>query len=462
MLRQVRCPQSSTPEVWLTATNMKRVLAALIIAFLPLQAFAMTTPILLMNSLSNINTISSVSTRDFSLLPNGGNSGNAGVVAQLPMPISGTFSNLMFSLPTNLTSGTYVFTVFKNGSATALTCTVTVGNSTCNDFVDSVAVVAGTDVVSTRISVTGTPDLYGTAYGGVSFQGTTAGESFVAGTSQGLPSNTSLFFGNLGYGIGTNATEIAKTVVFPTNGTLDQLQVKTSNTPNGVGNSWIFTLRRGVNGGAMATTSLTCTVTNTATTCNDLTDIVTVAPGDLLSIAIQGTATERLAVNGGVSFRFKPDIDGESVMMAMTNSTQTSSADRFLFTGGVPGNQGNEASTSSEAPVSFTWKKLYVNFDTAPSAGKSRAMISRLGSTYGSLSDQGLKCTVADTNTTCNDTTNSVNVGQGQLIDWDTRPAGTPTASTQIRTSAVMFIPTAHSFVQSLGQLYINGFEFHL
>jgi hypothetical protein len=421
-------------------TKLFALIAVISFFVTALPVHAMTTPILLMNSIVNINTITSVSARDVALVPSFAASGGSAITTQLRMPVAGTYSKIYLSLPVTLTTGTYAITLEKNGSATALTCTISSGANSCSDLSDQVSVIAD-DLLSAKVTVTGTPDVVSSIYAAAVFDGTTSGESYVPGAGTTLPTTAALNFGPLGFTAGANATEINRSVVFPTAGTLDRLDVKTSLSPNGAGNSWVFTLRQGVGGGTMATSTPTCTITNAGTSCNDNVNSASVAAGDTLSMAIQGVGTPRAGQSAVYAFRFTPTVDGESVMMAITGTGLTVSADRFIATGGASGNITNEASTTVIAPIAFTWKKLAVNFDTAPSSGKSRATISRVASvTGGSYSDQALTCTVSNTNTTCTDTTNSASVSAGNVFDWDSRPTGSPTNTVNIRVGAVMFI----------------------
>jgi hypothetical protein len=69
---------------------------------------------------------------------------------QQPMPVAGTLKNLVIRLDAALSGGTsVVYTVRKNGAATALTCTITTASAalTCSDVTHTAAFVAG-DLIS--------------------------------------------------------------------------------------------------------------------------------------------------------------------------------------------------------------------------------------------------------------------------------------------------------------------------
>jgi hypothetical protein len=60
------------------------------------------------------------------------------------VPANGaTINNLQVKIDANAAGSGNKVTVFDNGAATALTCTVAAGSQTCSDTTDSVAVTAG-------------------------------------------------------------------------------------------------------------------------------------------------------------------------------------------------------------------------------------------------------------------------------------------------------------------------------
>lgn len=77
--------------------------------------------------------------------------------------------------------------------------------------------------------------------------------------------------------------------------------------------------------------------------------------------------------------------------------------------------------TAVPANVSGTFKNLKVYLTAQPGAGKSYAFTLMVG---GSAS--ALTCTVADTNMSCEDTTNSVSVTEKQSLSLRSVPTGTP------------------------------------
>jgi hypothetical protein len=67
-----------------------------------------------------------------------------------PLPAGGTVTSFQGRAGSAVGGSGVVFTLFKNGAATAVTCTISSGGTTCSDNSDSVSFSAG-DVVAVRI-----------------------------------------------------------------------------------------------------------------------------------------------------------------------------------------------------------------------------------------------------------------------------------------------------------------------
>lgn len=87
--------------------------------------------------------------------------------------------------------------------------------------------------------------------------------------------------------------------------------------------------------------------------------------------------------------------------------------------GGIP--QTTEANVDVAAPSALTVTNLQVSVSAAPGAGNSYAITFRDAG-----SDTAVTCTISGASaTSCSDLTHSVNVAQGDLIDWKIVSAGT-------------------------------------
>lgn len=439
-------------------------LFAAILLFVPTaQAFAMTSPILLLNPGANL--VNSA-TRDFPLGWNGGGSGTGGgSLNQTMMPIAGTFSKITVALPYNLTSGSIQISLTKNGSNTALTCTFTVGSSSCTDSTHTISVVAG-DLMGFDINPISTPvpSPAGTLMAAVQFDGTNTDETFVVGGMRMSNTSTQQQTGPIGNFDGGLVTDLESSGVFPTSGTLDDFSMATANPPaSGGGGQWQAWLKQGTTISNEATTTITCTIANTATSCTDPVHSVSVNAGDIVSMVNNETGTTLSNQTGIYSFRFKPTVDGESVMMSRFDTGQSSGANTYAYTGGVEGNNDTEGSSTATTQTAFTWKKLFVVFDTAPGATRSRSITARVNG-----SSQALSCTVSGaTATTCNDPTNSASVSAGNSVAWQNTPNNSPTGTVNLRMGAVLFVsPTPAGFtgiskvLMNLGSFMFNGGSF--
>jgi hypothetical protein len=87
--------------------------------------------------------------------------------AEIALPRAGTMTGLSVGLTAR--QGTTTLTLWVNGVATALACTVPAQGSTCSDTGESIAVAAG-DVVSFKYAADGTPPIKNLRYA-VGFEG---------------------------------------------------------------------------------------------------------------------------------------------------------------------------------------------------------------------------------------------------------------------------------------------------
>lgn len=96
-----------------------------------------------------------------------------------------------------------------------------------------------------------------------------------------------------------------------------------------------------------------------------------------------------------------------------------------------PGGGGTPASVEAESqvasPSAATVTKFYVTASVAPGAGNSWAFTWQKAAVA-----QSLTCTIANTATSCSDTTNSFTVAQGDLTDVKIVSSGTPVATPMV------------------------------
>jgi len=216
------------------------------------------------------------------------------------IPTAGTINRLFTSLSADpgTSPDAYSFTLYLNGVATTLTCTITADDTTGSDTTHNVAVVAG-DLVSLEIVPLNTPSARPRIYGKLSFVATINGESLLLG---GTNVNTSTSATRYHYcnrtilfsPISTEANSYQRgyTSVFK------KLYAALSGTP-GAGKSYAITLRINAGNG-----TLTCTIADAATTANDTIHTDNITSNDAIDIDVtpSGTPTARYVKTGLVSY----------------------------------------------------------------------------------------------------------------------------------------------------------------
>ena len=233
---------------------------------------------------------STTASRDVALHSPGSQSATL-TLHQTVLPMSATAKNLYVKLAVAPGAGTTrTFTVQKNGTNTTVTCSISDTATTCSDTANSFTVVAGDTVNLVNAIGAGAPS-GGASAVGLTLATTTAGDFGVYGSFDVSTTATVYIEAAVGEGIPT-ATESSNTVLAQTC-TASSLYVTLSGSP-GAGKSYAFTLRQD-----SAATDLTCTVSETGTTCND-SGSAAVANDDLMAYESvpSGTPTGRFVRAG--------------------------------------------------------------------------------------------------------------------------------------------------------------------
>ncbi len=174
-------------------------------------------------------------------------------------------------------------------------------------------------------------------------------------------------------------------------GTVDNLYINMSVAP-GAGASVAYTL---VKNGSDST--LTCTVSDLATTCNDTAHPITVVAGDLLAWKIVPSAgTAPAASSYALSTTFEGDNAGETHIGGGSIATL---ATTYYAISASSASTTDEAAASALAPTSFTLDQLrYMPSGNPGSGGDAFTLtLNKNGSAT------GLACTVTDAQTSCTD-----------------------------------------------------------
>lgn len=302
----------------------------------------------------------------------------------------------------------YTFTIFKNGSATALSAVLSDTNTTASDTTHSVSFTAG-DTISLCSTPSGTPTIPialtwcmdQTATGKFAFLGQDS-SAYITTGFQGI------------HGAGSAADTVGEVDgIMPIAGTFSNAYLKLYTAP-GAGTSLTYTLY--VNG---ADTDISVTIADTNTSGSDTTHSASVSAGDSVawhitsSGAISGTILDSTAIS------FAPSTDGQSCMLFGKKLAMSTSSTQYNF----PQGDSSGNTTESNRPFIFnaiTLLGLYVDLSAAPGSGKSYAITINNGGSATALTK-----TIADTSTSGNIASN-VSISEGDIITMVNTPSGTP------------------------------------
>lgn len=222
------------------------------------------------------SNLSSVSTQYWQPQGNGTVSGTESSVRST-IPTSGTFSNLYAEDSVSPGSGTsFSYTVMKNGSAQALSATVSNTSTTGNDTSNSVSFTTG-DTISVRVVPTTSPTA-GAGRWGMMFVPSADGESVYLAGAYTAPANSGTSYTSVNGGTGYNASEATR--ANPTQaGVLKSMYVTMSGSVGVGSNSRTWTAR--VNSADTAVTA--SMVSGSGATASDLTNTAPVSFSDLIS-----------------------------------------------------------------------------------------------------------------------------------------------------------------------------------
>lgn len=351
-------------------------------------------------------------------------------------PSAGVLSDLLVNLTAG-PGGTYHFTIYNNNSPTSLTVDIADTATQGSDTINTASVSAG-DVVGMVVTKTGTMTASYATWSMI-FTPTTTDYTWVVGNSRGVDIADGNFLPLIGGGT-PHQTEVNKTVVIPGSGTIRNLYVWLKDAP-GTDNSRVFTVRKdGVD------QTLTCTIADAATTCNDTTHSFTVSAGDLLSLQVvdSGTPIATFSAEGVV---FVPDTTGDFIIpMSAANPPEAASTSYAPPCGGPSGTFPTTESNVNLLANAFTLKAIYVNLESAPGAGKSLVFTIR-----DDAGNTALTTTLSDAET--NDgATGSVAVADFSLLDTMVEPSGTPT----VGATDISYLGTTVSAAASIFQPIIN------
>jgi hypothetical protein len=381
--------------------------------------------------------------------------------------VAGNISNLQAYFPVDPTtaSSSYDIILVIGGTKKALTCNIAAGSHSCSDTTHLVATspgdLLGWEICPSTVGNTLTcPNATGSAVPSAQttpiqisavFTSTQGQESFITGgaISSNAATNAVNYSGFGAQGL-WNATENLYSSVMPTGGTIDHLYV-TMTAAAGSSASYDYTVF--LNGVASA---LTCTATNPATTCTDLTHSVALVAGDTISIAAcpSNTATctagsAPTARGANVSVRWVPTTSNLAVIFdTPTTNPGTGATAVWLNGAGAAVATATEANVPNLVPIGMTINNLRIAQCPGPGAAVTRTETLRLGTAgNASLSSQSLVAAVAAGTTACptystQSATGGVSATAGQWFNWQTINSTTGgTALTTLKIGATVTIP---------------------
>lgn len=334
--------------------------------------------------------------------------------------VAGTLSGFRFKISTAPAAGkTWTFTIVQNGSDTAVTCTISNPDTTCNTGANSISVSSG-DFVYLKISPSGTPTAV-QINGSVIYTTSTSGQSAFWGTS--LDQTIAAGLTRYQHLVGNRSTlcttvNTACRIVVPMTGTLKRLSIRTSTQP-GLTQNVVFTVRKN-----NADTALTCTVNDTDTTCSDDSNTVAVSQGDTLELKVVSSAgAATMSWNHGWVFESGNDLSHPLFVVGPNLSNSATRYNPIQAVGNLGVTDTVESDIQQLGQSAMSLSSLYVMLNAAPGAGTSY-----LGTLRQNTADTAVAVTIADTNTTGSDS-DSITVAQDDLLSISWVPTGTPTAT---------------------------------
>jgi len=367
---------------------------------------------------------------------------NVNSVVPYPMTVDSLYI-VLFNSPNN-GAGTqsYVFTLRKNGADTALTCTVSESNTSCTDTTNSVNLVRG-DVVTISTAPSGTPTAR--TWNGlirVKINDNDRADAWMRSGANSAVSTSATNYISLFHSV-TSATETDAKFVVPQEGYITKLIAYTSATP-GAGKSYAFTIRIDTNG-TTAATALTCTISDSSQTCEDVLNRARILAGDMVSVSVvpSGTPTSAFA---SVAAVFENNIPGNFILSSNSGAStlSTSAANYIPINGNAAPNSGT--TVNYQRMLGGAYIKAYaVNIFTDADNGASTQSYA-LDLYNRTTSTAKATCTLSETDNLCRlDDLTKLDVDDAHYEIRST-PSGTPTATAlTVGTAWSYFTPTKTS-----------------
>jgi hypothetical protein len=309
-------------------------------------------------------------------------------IVEVPSPVSGTATQLFASASAAYT-GTFAFTV--NGVDSGSTCSMS-GTTTCNTALSSIPVSVG-DLIATHVTGSGTAR--GVRAGVLITGAATMGMTFTARGA--VPAGGATNF--IGAGTLTVLGDERSTV--PITGNMVNWKFV---TPTGVHSGIDYAITVIQNGSA---SSVTCTISSGTQSCTAAGPLAVTA-GDAIDIQVVGTGSgTTVSISGSAQVTTTPASNSHPILQMIQDGSGTS-----VF-GYWRGNATESTAGGLPVPVACTAQKMYI---------ASRLSSSSVYTFRQNAGNTGVTCTGA---LSCNDTTHTVSLSAGDLIDVF-QSSGTP------------------------------------
>ena len=238
--------------------------------------------------------------------------------------------------------------------------------------------------------------------------------------------------------LASTSESLAETII-STPGTIGGLRIVLPTAPdNGAGTqSYQYTVR--LNGATPATNMLRCTVSETATTCQDLNSAhnYAVVAGDRISLEGTPSGTPATSV-AKWTVLYRPTTANQTLISGTGSFTGATSALLYGMPFGTSAQTGENVATLVAAAAG-TLSNLYVRCGATADSGVTEQWTIRQNvATPGTP----MRCTTSSSSGTCNDTSHTYTIALGDRLSFEYTPtAGTQTTAHQCSFGAT-FVPT--------------------
>jgi hypothetical protein len=324
------------------------------------------------------------------------------------VPVSGFLTNLRVNLSAAPGVGKSRTIALRVNSVDILSVTIS-DNARTGIIVTRAAVVAG-DLISMSTTPSGSP-ASATVSWCMDFQGSSPQQAVIVAASS--TSATGLVYVPIMSNQGSGASAPANEVIISTPGTISNLAIFLSSAL--ASGTRTFTLRKnGVNQTPVASFAPGDQFKQ------DNVNSVSVVAGDRLVIQAGGSATAFTWVAIGMVFTPSTADGYSSITCGCPNSPSTSVAN-YQPVSGAAGSWNASEAAQQHVMNACTLKRLEIRLGTAPGAGKSWQFNVKVNGGY-----VGMQVSIADTATT-GAIDLDVPIANGDLIDFESIPTGTPT-----------------------------------